>query len=62
MAPLNVQGERGFLQVVSPMQVDHEVTNVSDDLLKLDALELPAEFRLLSAAPPVGTWQYTEPP
>ena len=33
------------------------------DMLKLDPLELPAEFRLLSTAPPsLGTWQYTERP
>ena len=31
-------------------------------MLELDPLELPAEFRLLSTAPPLGTWQYTERP
>ncbi len=62
VAPVDVQGERGYLQVVSPMQVDTEVNEVSENLLKLDALELPAEFRLLSAAPSLGSWQYTERP
>ena len=62
IAPLNVQGERGYIQVVSPMQVEIETAKISDDLLKLDPLELPAEFRLLSTAPAIGTWQYTERP
>ncbi|MEM9367863.1 MAG: hypothetical protein AAGD07_17870 [Planctomycetota bacterium] len=58
--PLDVQGERGYIQVVSPMQVKLEAVSETDDMLKLDALELPAEFRLLSAAPSLGTWQYTD--
>ncbi|NNE94188.1 MAG: hypothetical protein HKN23_21275, partial [Verrucomicrobiales bacterium] len=62
VTPLDVQGERGFLQVVSPQQVQAEATDVSEGLLQLDALELPAEFRLLSSAPSLGTWQYTERP
>jgi hypothetical protein len=62
VAPLDVQGERGYIQVVSPMQVEITTIAVSADLLKLDPLELPAELRLLSTAPPLGTWQYTERP
>ena len=62
VVPLEVQGERGYIQVVSPMQVEIGTEAVSEDLLKLDPLELPAEFRLLSTAPPLGTWQYTERP
>ena len=62
VTPLGVEGERGFLQIVSPMQVKTEVATVSDTLLKLDALELPAEFQLLSAAPSLGAWQYTSRP
>ncbi len=62
VTPLGVEGERGFLQIVSPMQVKTEVTSVSESLLKLDALELPAEFQLLSAAPSLGAWQYTSRP
>lgn len=60
--PLDVQGERGYVQVVSPMQVEIETVSMSDHLLKLDPLELPAEFRLLSTAPALGTWQYTDRP
>ncbi len=60
--PQNVNGERGFIQVGSPQQVEMKVTNASDSLLTLAPLELPAEFRLLSAAPSLGTWQYTERP
>ena len=62
IAPVGVQGERGYIQVVSPMQVDLESVSISDDILKLDPLELPAEFRLLSSAPALGTWQYTSRP
>ena len=62
IAPLEVQGDRGYIEVVSPMQVEIEPVSVSSQLLVLDPLELPAEFRLLSTAPPLGTWQYTERP
>jgi len=62
VSPTGVQGERGYVQVVSPMQVEIETVTMSDDMLKLDPLELPAEFRLLSTAPPLGTWQYTARP
>lgn len=62
VVPLGVQGERGYIQIVSPMQVESETVAISDGMLVLDPLELPAEFRLLSTAPPLGTWQYTERP
>lgn len=62
VTPQNVQGDRGYIQVVSPMQVEIEQLAASSELLVLDALELPAEFRLLSTAPALGTWQYTERP
>jgi len=62
IAPIGVQGERGYIQVVSPMQVEINTLLISPEMLKLDPLELPAEFRLLSTAPPLGTWQYTERP
>ena len=62
VVPTGVQGERGYVQVVSPMQVEIETLSISDDMLKLDPLELPAEFRLLSTAPSLGTWQYTDRP
>ena len=60
--PLEVQGERGYIHVVSPMQVEMEIKHVSPDVLSLDPLELPNEFRLLSTAPTLGAWQYTERP
>ncbi len=62
ITPLEVQGERGYIQVVSPTQVEITTESISEEILKLDPLELPAEFRLLSTAPPLGTWQYTERP
>ncbi|MEZ6149014.1 MAG: hypothetical protein R3C09_02745 [Pirellulaceae bacterium] len=62
IAPLGVQSERGYIQVVSATQVDLKTTSISPEILKLDPLELPAEFRLLSTTPPLGTWQYTARP
>jgi hypothetical protein len=62
VAPLGVQGDRGYIEVVSPVQVEMDSLLVSSQLLVLDSLELPAEFRLLSTAPALGTWQYTQRP
>ncbi|NTU84658.1 MAG: hypothetical protein HGA45_35720 [Chloroflexales bacterium] len=62
MRPLNVQAERGYLQVVSPAQVKHEIRKADGGLLKLEPLELPAEFRLLSSAPSLAIYQYTARP
>ncbi len=62
VAPLGVQGDRGYIEVVSPVQVEMEPLLVSSQLLVLDPLELPAELRLLSTAPALGTWQYTQRP
>ncbi|MEM9481601.1 MAG: hypothetical protein AAGA58_18275, partial [Verrucomicrobiota bacterium] len=60
--PMGVQGERGFVQVVSPVLVKSEVKAASEGLLKLDPLELPAEFRLLTSFPSLGVYQYTDRP
>ncbi len=57
--PLNVQSESGYVQVVSPLQVDFEVTAVSGNVLPLQANELPSDYRVLSAAPTLCAWQYT---
>jgi hypothetical protein len=62
VSPTEVQSERGYVQVVSPMQVEIDTVSMSQDMLSLDPLELPAEFRLLTTAPPLGTWQYTSRP
>ncbi len=62
VTPIGVQGDRGYIEVVSPVQVEMEPLMVSSQLLVLDPLELPAEFRLLSTAPALGTWQYTQRP
>lgn len=62
VSPTEVQSERGYVQVVSPMQVEIETLSMSKDMLPLDPLELPAEFRLLTTAPSLGTWQYTSRP
>jgi len=58
--PLDVQSERGHVQVVSPLQVKPDtITRSEGSVLKLDASELPAEYRLLSSAPTLAAWQYT---
>jgi len=62
LTPVSVQGERGFIQVVSPGQVELANTLASDNLVKLDPLELPAEYRLMSHAPSLAAWQYNNRP
>ncbi|MBN8457192.1 MAG: hypothetical protein J0M04_05055 [Verrucomicrobia bacterium] len=57
--PLGVQGERGYVQIVSPMQVKFSVRETKGPLLEIDASELPTEFRVLSGAPTLKAWQYT---
>ena len=57
--PLDVQSERGHVQVVSPLQVKYDITRSEGAVLKLEASELPAEYRLLSSAPTLAAWQYT---
>jgi len=60
--PLNVQAERGYIQVVSPLQVKHQILQAEGGLLKLEPTELPAEFRLLTNAPSLAVYQYTARP
>ncbi|HEX5791128.1 MAG TPA: hypothetical protein VFY13_08230, partial [Luteolibacter sp.] len=58
--PLGVQGERGLIQVVSPLQVNHKLSpEPSGSILAIDPTEIPTEFRLLSTSPTLGAWQYT---
>jgi hypothetical protein len=60
--PLDVQGERGYVQIVSPLQVKYEIRESEAGLLKLEPLELPAEYRLLTSAPSLAAYQYTSRP
>ena len=60
--PLGVQSERGYVQVVSPLQVKHDIRKADGALLKLEPLELPPELRLLSNAPSLAVYQYTARP
>jgi len=60
--PLNVQAERGFIQIVSPTQVRHDIRQATGGLLKLEPMELPAEFRLMATAPSLAAYQYTARP
>ncbi len=60
--PLGVQAERGFIQIASPLQVKHDVRTADGGLLRLEPLELPAEFRLLTTSPSLAVYQYTARP
>lgn len=60
--PLNVQSERGYIQVVSPLQVKYNIAKATSGLLKLEPLELPAEYRLLTSSPSLAVYQYTTRP
>ena len=60
--PLGVQAERGFIQVVSPLQVKHQIRKAEGGLLKLEPMELPAEFRLFTSSPSLAVYQYTARP
>ena len=57
--PLNVQAESGYVQVVSPLQVDFQVSQNTGNVLPLQANELPPDYRVLSSAPTLSAWQYT---
>ncbi|MCH7224637.1 hypothetical protein [Haloferula sp. A504] len=59
LRPLGVQGERGYVQVTSPLQVDYEISSSKGSVLRIDASELPTEYRLLTGAPTLEAWQYT---
>lgn len=58
IVPLNVQSERGYIQVVSQLQVHSDERRSSGSLLSIDPAEIPAEFRLLTNAPTLSSWQY----
>lgn len=60
--PLGVQSERGYLQVVSPLQVKNNIRRADGGLLKLEPGELPAELRLLTSSPSLAVYQYTARP
>ncbi len=60
--PLGVQSERGYVQVVSPLQVKNEIKKAEGALLKLEPLELPTELRLLTTSPSLAVYQYTARP
>ena len=60
--PIGVQSERGFVQVVSPLQVKHEIRRIDGGLLKLEPAELPAEFRTFTSSPSLAVYHYTARP
>ncbi|BDS07872.1 hypothetical protein NT6N_29120 [Oceaniferula spumae] len=60
--PLNVQSESGFIEVVSPVLLKHDIVKTTPGLLAVSAQELPAEFRMLTTAPAIAAWQYAARP
>jgi len=60
--PLGVQAERGYIEVVSPLQVKTSILRAEGGLLRLESTELPAEFRLLNSSPALAVYQYTARP
>jgi hypothetical protein len=62
VAANGVQSERGFIQLVSPGQVELTSVKGGESLLALDPLELPAEYQLMSTAPTLKAWQYQRRP
>lgn len=62
LSAVGVQSERGFIEVVSPGQVELESRKASEGLLVLDPLELPAEYQLMSTVPTLKAWQYQRRP
>lgn len=59
--PVGVSSERGFIQIVSPLQVK-SAFEASDALLTIEPSELPAELRLLTTAPSLGVFSYSSRP
>jgi len=59
--PQGVDTERGYLQVVSPLQVKSEA-KASETLLALQPNELPPELQLLTNAPTIAVYQYAGRP
>ena len=59
--PLEVDSERGYLQIVSPLQVK-STFQPSDSLLAIQPNELPPELRLLNNAPSLAVYQYAGRP
>jgi len=62
VGPVGVQGERGYIQVVSPSQVRQEIAAASGGLLKMESSELPPELQTLSSSPSLAVYQYTSRP
>ena len=60
--PLGLQSERGYIQIVSPVQVKSEVTVATGGLLELESRELPADYQIQTFAPSVAAFQYTKRP
>ncbi len=56
-----VQRESGFVQVVSPGQVEMKAA-VENSLQEIDPVELPKEYQLMSHSPTLGAWAYQRRP
>ena len=62
LSALEVNGERGYYQIVSPEPVEATEVHGETNLIPLAEEELPAEYRLLARARSLGVWQYNRRP
>ena len=62
LAAQNVQSEHGFIQIVSPGQVEVSDAPAGEFLQELDPLELPGEYQLMTHAPTLKAWSYQRRP
>ena len=62
LRPLDVDGERGYIQVASPYQVRLDVVEAGAGVAELEASELPPEFALLALSPSLAVFQYPDRP
>ncbi|MFT7444186.1 MAG: hypothetical protein ACI9AF_001087, partial [Granulosicoccus sp.] len=62
LAPEDVQSDYGYIQVVSPGQVELSDVALTENLQELDPLELPGEYQLMTHAPSLKAWAYQRRP
>ncbi len=62
LQPLDVQTEQGHLLLASSYPFNIAPVKISDGLARLEAAEIPAEYRLLCDAPILACYQYAARP
>ncbi len=62
LVPLNVQSEQGYILVASSHPYNVTPGNLSAGLIRLENAEIPAEYKLLTEAPILASYQYSARP